>query len=194
MSSNERKIINDVLAPTWRQYGEGKTHAFLIPDGEEPTGKVRAMCPGSFDSGRLTDPGTDRCKTCTRKTAVDTRKRTTGLSEPKLPNVNAGATEAPTIGARDGGTHMDGPALVKGPNMSADPAKRPMWRNPATGEREPAAAYLDGSLRDRLDREVAGPRVTVTRTKAQQRKFRARNTAERQMAARLARQSSGKRA
>lgn len=191
MSANERKIINDVLAPTWRQYGEGKTHAFLIPDGEEPSGKIRAMCPGSFDSGRLSDPGTDRCKTCTRKTAVDTRKRTTGLSEPMLPNVNAGATEAPTIGARDGGAHMDGPALVKGPNMAP---VQPMWLNPATGEREPAAAYLDGSLRDRLDRTVAGPRVTVKRTDAQRRKFRARQTAERQMMARLARQANGTRA
>lgn len=213
MSAIARTIINDVLAPTWLGYENGKTHAFLIPDGETPTGKIRAMCPGSFDSARLMDKGTDRCKLCVKATATDTRKQGTGLSEPTTEVVATGAQQgapreseavraaeireisgdadkanaaigerllfgdrgaavelareldargpaAPVpsavrapVGQRDHGM-LDGVAMVQGPNMAP---VQPTWRNPATGEVEPAAAYLGGSLRDRVDRTVVSP-------------------------------------
>lgn len=180
-SSTDRLVGNNVERVRWMGGKRGKSHAFLVPAGDLAPGKVRAVCPLSTDSETLLDRTDDRCKTCVKKTAEDPRKVGTGLSEPVLPVVNKGATEAPTIGARDGNAHMDGPALVKGPNMRG---VRPTWRNPVTGEIEPAAAYLGGSLRERLDREVA-PREKPRRTKAQQRKFRARQTHERQRAARL---------
>lgn len=178
----DRPVINDVLRVRWMGGERGKSHAFLVPEGDLALGKVRAACPLSTDSARLHDRNDDRCKTCVKVTAEDPRKVGTGLSEPQLPNVDKGATAAPTIGARDGNAHMDGPALVQGPNMRA---VRPTWRNRVTGEIEPAAAYLGGSLRERLDREVA-PREKPRRTKAQKRKFRARQTAVRKAAERQA--------
>lgn len=196
MGAIARTVINDVLAPRWMSAGRGKAHAFLVPAGDLPEGQLRATCPASVDSSKLSDDKdtANRCKTCVKLTAPDNRKYGKGLTEPKLPIVDKGATVAPTIGARDGGSRMDGPALVKGPYM------RPVqttWTNPVTHEVEPAAARLDGSLRERSDRdpfmrpEIAEPKPR--RTKAQKRKFRARQTNERQLKARLSRQSSGKR-
>lgn len=60
------------------------------------------------------------------------------------------ADRAP-VGSRDHGM-LDGVALVQGPNM---PPVQGTWRNPVTGEREPAAARLDGSLAERADREAS---------------------------------------
>jgi hypothetical protein len=186
----KESVINDVKAPRWLASGKAKAHAFLIPRGELPGGAIKSVCGRSYDSEAMTDRADDRCKTCAQRTKEDTRKVGTGLSEPVLPVVNKGATAVPGIGARDGRAMMDGPALVKGPNMA--PVQK-TWRNPNTGDVEPAAAYLDGSLRDRIDREVAPPE-RPKRTKAQKRKFRARQTKERHLKARLARQSNGKRA
>lgn len=67
---------------------------------------------------------------------------------------------------------LPGPALVQGPNMSGDPAKRKHWTNPATGEREPAAAYLDGALAERLDKTVADPKPTARRSASQRSNYR----------------------
>lgn len=234
-----RRVTGDVLAPRWRQYGTGKTHAFLIPEGGELSGKVRAMCPGSFRADRLADAGTDRCKLCVKAMAVDARKRGSGLSEPSTEVVATGAQQgapreaeavreaeirvisgdadeanaaiaerllygdrgaavglareldargpaAPVpsadrapVGQRDHGM-LDGVAMVQGANMAP---VQPMWRNPVTGEVEPAAAYLGGSLRDRVDRTVVSPPMVggrygyLTRdqyeglTRSQQRKY-----------------------
>lgn len=60
------------------------------------------------------------------------------------------AQRAP-VGSRDHGM-LDGVAMVQGANM--DPVQ-PMWRNPATGESEPAAAFLGGTLNERADREAS---------------------------------------
>lgn len=208
-----RRVSGDVLALTWRGYVNGKEHAFLIAEGDVPTGKIRAVCPGSFDAGRLTGKGTSRCKTCVKLAAVDVRKRGTGLSEPVTEVVATGAQHgqprraeamraaevgeisgdagkanaeiveqvrsgdmpgaleaareidargpaAPVpcadrapVGQRDHGM-LDGVAMVQGPNMAP---VQPTWRNPVTGDVEPAAAYLGGSLRERTDRTVVSP-------------------------------------
>lgn len=86
------------------------------------------------------------------------------------------------IGNRDHG-RLDGVAMVQGPNM---PPVQRTWRNPVTGDVEPAAARLDGSLRERFDREIVervdrdGMRLdTAKRSKSSQRRYRARKTAER---------------
>jgi hypothetical protein len=191
-----REIKSDVQAHRWMSSGKGKAHAFLVPAGDLPAGKVRALCPMSVDSIKLSDDKSadNRCKTCVKASAPDTRKYGKGLTEPMLPIVDKGATAAPTIGARDGGARIDGPALVKGPYMRP---VQPTWTNPVTHEVEPAAARLDGSLRERSDRDpFMRPEIAPARpkrTNAQKRKFRAQQTAERQLKARLARQSSGKR-
>ncbi len=64
---------------------------------------------------------------------------------------------------------LSGPALVQGPNMAP---VRPTWRNPKTGEVEPAGARLDGSLTDRLDRTVADERPKAHYTPAQRARYR----------------------
>lgn len=87
----ERAITNDVLRARWLSYPAGKEHAFLIPEGPLPTGKIRAVCPGSFDSERLSKNGNQRCKTCATAMAEDTRKRSTGLSETRTDVVATGA-------------------------------------------------------------------------------------------------------
>lgn len=122
------------------------------------------------------------------------------------------ADRAP-IGSRDHGT-LDGVAMVQGPNMDASDggvtnwtrkvhpedlpnalkgapmvesnpdAKRRTWRNPATGETEPAAARLDGSLRERIDREVVPP-TRARRSKASRRRYRKNQQTERNVAARF---------
>lgn len=61
---------------------------------------------------------------------------------------------------------LSGPALVQGPNM-APVQKR--WRNPVTGVSEVAAARLDGSLTERLDRTVADPKPVPQAPKAPKR-------------------------
>lgn len=183
MAGIARTVINDVQSHRWMSTAQGKTHAYLAPAGDLPSGKVRALCPVSTEADRLTDSDDvqGRCKTCVRLATPDTRKRGTGLSEPKLPNVNVGATAAPTIGARDGSAHMDGPALVQGPYMRP---VQPTWTNPVTHEVEPAAARLDGSLRERMDRDPFVPRVGAKRSRASQRRYRQRQTAVRYAAAR----------
>lgn len=55
------------------------------------------------------------------------------------------------VGSRDHGM-LDGVAMVQGRNM--DPVQG-TWYNPRTKEREPAAAYLGGSLTSRPDREAS---------------------------------------
>lgn len=67
---------------------------------------------------------------------------------------------------------LTGPALVRGPNMSADPAKRRHWTNPVTGEREPAAAHLDGALTERLDKTVADSKPVAHRSASQRANYR----------------------
>lgn len=77
--------------------------------------------------------------------------------------------------------------LVGAPLAESNPeAPRRTWRNPATGEVEPAAPRLDGSLRERGDRTIVervdrdGLRPdTAKRSKASKRRYRARKTAER---------------
>lgn len=64
---------------------------------------------------------------------------------------------------------LTGPALVKGPNMA--PVQK-VWRNPATGERETAAARLDGALTERLDKTVADARPTARFTASQRSNYR----------------------
>jgi hypothetical protein len=64
---------------------------------------------------------------------------------------------------------LAGPALVQGPNMA--PVQK-MWRNPLTGVSEPAAARLDGSLTERLDRTVADERDKGRFTASQRRNWR----------------------
>lgn len=81
---------------------------------------------------------------------------------------------ATTMGAKvspEGLTrHMlAGPALVQGPNMAGI---RATWRNPKTGEVEPAAAYLDGSLTERLDRTVADQPEKAHRSASQRSNWR----------------------
>lgn len=177
VSGIARTVVNNVETPRWMAAPRGKAHAFLVPAGDLPAGEVRALCPVRVDAARLADtdaPG-NRCRTCTRLAAPDTRKRGTGLTEPKLPVVDAGATAAPVIGARDGSVRMDGPALVQGPYMRP---VQPTWTNPVTHEVEPAAARLDGSLRERADRDPFVPRVGPKRTASQKRKYRARKLAE----------------
>ncbi len=104
--------------------------------------------------------------------------------------VTAPAPLETTMGARvspEGYTRhaLPGPAIVQGPNMDA---RRPVWRNPKTGQDEPAAARLDGSLTDRLDREVADPRPRARFTASQRRNWRRkqRNVAGRAAIARVA--------
>jgi hypothetical protein len=75
---------------------------------------------------------------------------------------------------------LPGPALVKGPNMA--PVQR-KWRNPVTDETEVAAAYLDGSLNERLDKTVADERPKAHRSASQRnnwRKKQRRKAAKRQ--------------
>lgn len=67
---------------------------------------------------------------------------------------------------------LAGPAIVQGPNMSADPAQRPQWTNPATGQKEVAAARLSGALTERLDRTVADERPKAHRSDAQRSNYR----------------------
>lgn len=64
---------------------------------------------------------------------------------------------------------LTGPALVQGPNMAP---KQRTWRNPVTGESEPAAAYLDGALTERLDRTVADPKPVARRSSSQRNNWR----------------------
>jgi hypothetical protein len=86
------------------------------------------------------------------------------------------------------------PACLDGAPMAEDnpDAPRRTWRNPATGEIEPASARLDGSLRERGDREIVervdrdGFRLeTAKRTKASKRRHRARKVAERKLRERI---------
>lgn len=90
------------------------------------------------------------------------------------------ADRAP-IGNRDHG-RLDGVAMVQGPNM--EPVRK-TWRNPATGEIEPAAARLDGSLRERVDREVLIKDVP-RQSKASKRRKRRRLVMEQQIRDRMA--------
>jgi hypothetical protein len=88
---------------------------------------------------------------------------------------------ATTMGAKvspEGLTrHMlAGPAIVQGPNMAAT---RPTWRNPATDEVEPAAAYLDGSLTERLDRTVADRPEKAHRSASQRSNWRKKQRRQR---------------
>ncbi len=87
----ERAIKNDVLRARWLGYMHGKSHAFLIPEGDLPEGKIRAVCPGSFATERLEVNGGERCKTCAAMMADDTRKRGTGLSETQVDQVATGS-------------------------------------------------------------------------------------------------------
>lgn len=107
----------------------------------------------------------------------------------------AAIVQGPTMNATDGGlTNWTRevpadqlPNALKGaPMAEANPdALRPTRRNPATGEIEPRAARLDGSLRERADNQVA-ERVTpdglrpdtAKRTASSKRRHRARRLAE----------------
>lgn len=97
---------------------------------------------------------------------VDAPVTTEVVVERKPAQTTMGAAASPEGHTR----HMlTGPALVQGPNMA--PVQR-MWTNPATGEREPAAARLDGALTERLDRTVADPRPTPRRSASQRSNYR----------------------
>jgi hypothetical protein len=244
-----RKIKNEVRAPRWMGYANGKGHAFLIPAGPIGRVTVKGVCGRIMDAERLVAAKGERCKSCASAMAEDTRKRGTGLTEPTVDIVDTGAakgdpreaelrrvaelapisgdagkrnaeivgvlregrpedakalakaldrqgTSAPVpdadrapIGNRDHGM-LDGVAMVQGPNM---PPVQRMWRNPVTGDVEPAAARLDGSLRERIDR-VAVPdqsdrdgfiRSSAKRSKTSKRRYRARKTAERMIRERV---------
>lgn len=132
--------------------------------------------------------------------AVDRAARTVSARAPHA--------QTPPKGARDLGM-IDGAAIVQGPTMNATDgeltnwtrevpadqlpnvlkgapmaeanpqAPRPTRRNPATGEIEPRAARLDGSLRERMDREIAtADRDKPKRTASSKRRHRARRLAE----------------
>lgn len=129
------------------------------------------------------------------------------------PSASVPEADRAPIGNRDHG-QLDGVAMVQGPNMDAseggvtnwtrkvDPtnlpnalkgaplaednpdAKRRTWRNPATGDIEPAAPRLDGSLRERIDREVV-PGERPRRTAASRRRYRKTRQVERNVSARF---------
>ena len=82
---------------------------------------------------------------------------------------------------------LDGPALVQGPNMA--PQQR-RWKNPATGESEVAAAYLDGALTERLDRTVADERPKAHWSASQRSNYRKKQ--RRQAMGDLVKRQSGK--
>lgn len=251
-------IVDRVERVRWFGTATGKAHAFLVPEGDLPSGKLRAMCPATLDTARLQPRTTDKCKTCASLGADDTRKRGTGLSEPtvepvdtgaqhgdprdaeqrrvseirplsreaekvnaaigeqladgdregarenarlldarsretsaQLDRIASGANRAPgkgvpvaetaPIGQRDHGM-LNGVAMVQGPNMAP---VQPMRRNKRTGELEPKAAYLSGSLRERVDPTIL-LRDQPKRTAAAKRRYRARLTAERKAAERKA--------
>lgn len=88
---------------------------------------------------------------------------------------------------------LSGPAIVQGPNMSANPADRPQWANPATGEKEPAAARLSGALTERLDRTVADERPRARFSDAQRSNYR-RKMRSKALKGAVQRQSAGGRA
>jgi hypothetical protein len=245
-------IIDRVERVRWFGTATGKAHAFLVPEGDLPEGKLRAMCPATLDSARLQPRTTDKCKTCAALGADDTRKRGTGLSEPTVDPVDTGAqhgdprdaeqrrvveirplsreadkinsaigeqltngdregardnarlldarsretsaqldrmapgkgvpvAETAPIGQRDHGM-LNGVAMVQGPNTAP---VQPMRRNKRTGALEPKAAYLSGSLRERVDPTVL-LRDQPKRTAESKRRYRARLNAERKAAERRA--------
>lgn len=205
----ERPVKNDVLSPRWFGYARGKAHAYLIPQGETPTGAP--VCGKKLDASRLADGSkNDRCRSCAAAVKEDTRKRSTGLAEPTVENVATGAQhgdprdaerrrvaelaqvrdgEAPVptahqapIGQRDHGM-SDGVAMVRGRNMAPVQPQRG-WAA--------AAGTMYGPIgRERPDREVVGDgKPSARRSNASKRRYRKQQTTARQVAARLARQGN----
>lgn len=86
----DHPVINDVRAPRWFGYPNGKAHAYLIPADGVPLDQ--AVCGKVLHAARLTESGKrDRCKTCVRLTSEDTRKRGSALVERTVDIVATGA-------------------------------------------------------------------------------------------------------
>lgn len=120
-------------------------------------------------------------------------------------HMRTGAAPVPEADTEDVASVLRGPTLFRGRSMkpfAGDVIVSPVGtpeeeRTPGIPEdkRRLMAGTMSGNLgRERPDAEAFAYNPRPTRTNAQKRKFRARQTAERQMKARLARQANGKRA
>lgn len=121
--------------------------------------------------------------------------------------IRTGVTPVPVADSADVASVLRGPTLFRGRSMPTR-VKEPdgPWAEMPASTQVPwtvdpnrakggTQTSLEGNLgRERPDTEAFAHNPKPKRTDAQKRKFRARQTAERQLRARLARQSSGKRA
>jgi len=156
---------------------------------------VEALRSGDAETApnyaRATDDAAKTVRTRAPKAAMPPRgSRELGMID------GAALVQGPTMNATDGGqTNWTRevpadqlPNALKGaPMAEANPqAPRPTRRNPATGEIEPRAAVLGGSLRERMDREIAqADRPQPRATASSKRRARARRVAERKLRERV---------
>lgn len=168
--------------------------------------RTAELLPLFGDAAKLNPEIAEALRAGDKDLARDTAKAVDRAA--KTVDARAPHAQTPPKGSRDLGM-IDGAAIVQGPTMNAteggltnwtrevpedelpnalkgapmaEPnpqAPRPTRRNPATGETEPRAARLDGSLRERMDREIATvDRDKPKRTASSKRRARARRLAE----------------
>lgn len=135
---------------------KGRTKLQDVPATED---NVRA----SLEYWRTRKPRTDASRKAQNEHVSSLTRR--------LEAMLAGPVTMTAVESPEGRTRhvLAGPALVQGPNMKAE---RPTWTNPKTGAIEPAAAWLGGSLTERLDRTVADQRDKGRFTASQRRNWR----------------------
>lgn len=161
---------------------EGAARRLADVDGAFARGTVKVPRKGESGRTKLTEveataehvrEALDYWKGRKPRTDASRSKQSAMVSE--LTRRYAAMTSGPSVMTADvspeGFTqHMlPGPAIVQGPNMAPE---RKTWRNPETGLLEPAAARLDGSLTERLDRTVADPRPRARFTPSQRKNWR----------------------